>query len=54
MTGLVPAVLAGLLTFGLGAMVSRWLGVSKRAWLPGGLVLSVVVAALAYWAFRPE
>ncbi len=54
MPGLIPAIIAGLVTFVVGAVLSRWLGVSRRAWLSGGLALSFVVAALTAWVFRPE
>jgi len=54
MPGLIPAVITGLITFAAGAVLSRWLGVPRRVWFPGGLALSVVVAALTVWVFRPE
>jgi hypothetical protein len=50
---LIPAVLGGVLAFVVGALVSRWAGVSRRVWLPGGLVTSAVAAALIYWASAP-
>ena len=54
MTGLIPAVLAGILAFAVVTFASRRLGVDRRTWLPGGLVTGVIVAALTYWAHRPE
>jgi hypothetical protein len=47
------AALSGVIAFAVAALVSRWVGVPRRTWLPGGVVLSAIVAALTYWASQP-
>jgi hypothetical protein len=46
MTGLIPAILADVITFAAVTFVSRRLGVDWRTWLPGGVVTGATVAAL--------
>jgi hypothetical protein len=53
MNALFAAALGGVIGFAIVALVGRWVGVPRRGWLPGALVLSAVVAALVYWANQP-